>query len=81
MVDGLDSCEQNKMVQILDALALFFSSRQNIPFIVILAVDPHIIVSAINHNLRGASANSEVTGYDYIKVKLSITNRVGSETA
>uniref|UniRef100_A0A914DMY8 KAP NTPase domain-containing protein n=1 Tax=Acrobeloides nanus TaxID=290746 RepID=A0A914DMY8_9BILA len=67
MIDGLDSCEQNKMVQILDALSLFFSSRQNSPFIVILAVDPHIIISAINHNLKGASSNSEITGYDYIK--------------
>lgn len=51
MIDGLDSCEQNKMVQILDALTLFFCSKQYAPFVVILAVDPHIIISAIQQNL------------------------------
>lgn len=51
MIDGLDSCEQNKMVQIFDALTLFFCSKQYAPFIVILAVDPHIIISAIQQNL------------------------------
>lgn len=67
MVDGLDSCEQNKMVHILDALALFFASRQDMPFIVILAVDPHIIISAIQNNLRGTAASSDLTGHDYMK--------------
>lgn len=66
MVDGLDSCEQTNMVQILDALSLFFASRQNAPYIVILAADPHIIVSALQNNLRG-TANLEITGHDYMK--------------
>ncbi|KAI6240960.1 hypothetical protein M3Y99_00405800 [Aphelenchoides fujianensis] len=72
MVDGLDSCEQNIMVQILDALSLFFSSRQNAPYIVILAADPHIIVSALQNNLRGTNANYEITGHDYIKNVVSM---------
>ncbi|KAI1721351.1 KAP family p-loop domain-containing protein [Ditylenchus destructor] len=67
MIDGLDSCEQNKMVQILDALTLFFSSRQNSPFIVLLAVDPHIIISAIQHSLRGGAGPNEITGEEYLK--------------
>lgn len=66
MVDGLDSCEQNSMVQILDALALLFGSRQNAPYIVIIAADPNIIVNALQNNLRGAGTN-EITGHDYMK--------------
>lgn len=71
MIDGLDTCEQSKMVQMLDALALFFASRQNTPFIMILAVDPQIIVTGIQNNLRtniGSTANGgEITAEDYIK--------------
>jgi ankyrin repeat-rich membrane spanning protein len=66
MVDGLDSCEQNSMVQILDAFALLFGSRQNAPYIVIVAADPNIIVNALQNNLRG-SGTSEITGHDYMK--------------
>lgn len=71
MIDGLDSCEQNAMVQILDALSLFFGSRQNAPYIVIIAADPHIIVSALQNNLRGAT-NYEITGHDYMKNVISM---------
>uniref|UniRef100_A0AC34Q5T4 KAP NTPase domain-containing protein n=1 Tax=Panagrolaimus sp. JU765 TaxID=591449 RepID=A0AC34Q5T4_9BILA len=71
MVDGLDGCEQNKMVQIFDSLILFFSSRQNLPFIVILAVDPHIIIGAINQNVR-ALASNEITGHDYMKNNINM---------
>uniref|UniRef100_A0A915EF87 KAP NTPase domain-containing protein n=1 Tax=Ditylenchus dipsaci TaxID=166011 RepID=A0A915EF87_9BILA len=68
MVDGLDSCEQSKMLQILDALTLFFCSRQNAPFIVVLAVDPHIITSGIQHSLRaGGGGANEITGQEYLK--------------
>ncbi|KAL3090157.1 hypothetical protein niasHS_006609 [Heterodera schachtii] len=69
MVDGLDSCESNKMVQMLDALSLFFCSRQNAPFIVLLAIDPNIVVSTIQQNLR-TNAGPEgggITGRDYLK--------------
>uniref|UniRef100_A0A914YPX1 KAP NTPase domain-containing protein n=1 Tax=Panagrolaimus superbus TaxID=310955 RepID=A0A914YPX1_9BILA len=72
MVDGLDSCEQNKMVQIFDSLILFFASREHLPFIVILAVDPHIIISAINHNVRGAVASTEITGHEYMKNNINM---------
>uniref|UniRef100_A0A183C2G0 ANK_REP_REGION domain-containing protein n=1 Tax=Globodera pallida TaxID=36090 RepID=A0A183C2G0_GLOPA len=68
MVDGLDSCESNKMVQMLDALSLFFCSRQNAPFIVLLAVDPNIVVSTIQQNLRTAAGpEGGITGRDYLK--------------
>lgn len=66
MVDGLDSCDQNSMVQILDALSLFFGARQNAPYILVIAADPNIIVNALQNNMRGAGT-SEITGHDYMK--------------
>ncbi|KAK6024357.1 putative septum site-determining protein MinC [Ostertagia ostertagi] len=67
VVDGLDNCEQERMVQTLDALELLFSARKHRPFITIIAVDPHIIVSAINHNMHSALTGTELTGHDYLK--------------
>lgn len=43
IVDGLDSCEQEKVLRILDAVHLLFS-HPSAPFITILAIDPHIII-------------------------------------
>lgn len=42
IVDGLDSGEQEKVLQVLDAVHILFSDAKA-PFIILLAVDPHII--------------------------------------
>lgn len=42
IVDGLDSSEQDKVLLVLDAVHMLFSDA-NCPFIVILAIDPHVI--------------------------------------
>jgi ankyrin repeat-rich membrane spanning protein len=42
IVDGLDSCEQDKVLLVLDTVHNLFSDA-NTPFIIILAIDPHII--------------------------------------
>ena len=42
IVDGLDSCEQDKVLVVLDAIQALFSDN-GCPFVVILAIDPHII--------------------------------------
>ncbi|CAI2350100.1 unnamed protein product [Caenorhabditis sp. 36 PRJEB53466] len=67
VVDGLDNCEQERMIQTLDALDLLFSARKHRPFITIIAVDPHVIVSAINHNMHSALSGTELTGHDYLQ--------------
>lgn len=74
IVDGLDNCEQDKMVQTLDALELLFCSRQTRPFIVTIAVDPQIIISAINHNMHSALTGTELTGHDYLKVSYLVVD-------
>ena len=67
VVDGLDNCEQERMVQVLDALELLFCARQNRPFIALIAVDPHIIITAINHNINSALTGTELSGHHYLK--------------
>ncbi|CAJ0567765.1 unnamed protein product, partial [Mesorhabditis spiculigera] len=67
VVDGLDNCEQEKMVTTLDSLELLFSARKNRPFVVVIAVDPHIIISAMNHNIHSALSGTDLTGADYLK--------------
>ncbi|KAM3718098.1 Kinase D-interacting substrate of [Dirofilaria immitis] len=67
VVDGLDNCEQERMVQTLDALELLFCTHADRPFVVTIAVDPHIIISAVNHSMHSALAGTELTGHDYLK--------------
>lgn len=47
IVDGLDSCEQDKVLLVLDAIQALFSDN-GYPFVVILAIDPHIIAKVSN---------------------------------
>lgn len=47
IVDGLDSCEQDKVLLVLDTVHMLFSDA-NTPFIVILAIDPHVIAKVRN---------------------------------
>ncbi|VDN25691.1 unnamed protein product, partial [Gongylonema pulchrum] len=75
VVDGLDNCEQvlliadvdERMVQTLDAIELLFTTRADRPFVVTIAVDPHIIISAVNHSMHSALTGTELTGHDYLK--------------
>lgn len=47
IIDGLDSCEQDKILLLLDAVRMLFS-EQNTPFIVVLAIDPHAVSQVIH---------------------------------
>ncbi|XP_005101087.2 kinase D-interacting substrate of 220 kDa B [Aplysia californica] len=66
IVDGLDSCEQDKVLQVLDTVKSLFSD-EGAPFITILAVDPHIIIKGIEQNLRSSFQDSNVNGFDYLR--------------
>jgi ankyrin repeat-rich membrane spanning protein len=43
IVDGLDSVEQRKILTVLDTVHSLFSDP-GLPFIIILAIDPHVII-------------------------------------
>uniref|UniRef100_A0A672ZHW8 Kinase D-interacting substrate of 220 kDa B n=1 Tax=Sphaeramia orbicularis TaxID=375764 RepID=A0A672ZHW8_9TELE len=54
VIDGLDSCEQDKVLQITR------------PFSTSL-LDPHIIIKAINQNLNSVLRDSNINGHDYMR--------------
>uniref|UniRef100_A0A3P9M8U1 Kinase D-interacting substrate 220b n=1 Tax=Oryzias latipes TaxID=8090 RepID=A0A3P9M8U1_ORYLA len=64
VIDGLDSCEQDKVLQMLDTVRVLFSKG---PFISIFASDPHIIIKAINQNLNTVLRDSNINGHDYMR--------------
>eukprot|EP00057_Strongylocentrotus_purpuratus_P024380 XP_011678854.1 PREDICTED: kinase D-interacting substrate of 220 kDa isoform X3 [Strongylocentrotus purpuratus] len=66
VVDGLDSCEQEQILNILDSIKALFSSPYS-PYITILAVDPYIITKAIDQNLHNVFKESNVRGHDYLR--------------
>ncbi|XP_072354829.1 kinase D-interacting substrate of 220 kDa-like isoform X1 [Scyliorhinus torazame] len=64
VIDGLDACEQDKVLQMLDTVRVLFSKG---PFIAIFASDPHIIIKAINQNLNSVLKDSNINGHDYMR--------------
>ncbi|XP_075221124.1 ankyrin repeat-rich membrane spanning isoform X1 [Lycorma delicatula] len=66
IVDGLDSCEQDKVLLVLDAIHILFSDS-NTPFIIILAIDPHVISKAVEVNSRRLLSESNIGGHDYLR--------------
>uniref|UniRef100_A0A8C4NMJ7 Kinase D-interacting substrate 220a n=1 Tax=Eptatretus burgeri TaxID=7764 RepID=A0A8C4NMJ7_EPTBU len=64
IVDGLDTCEQGKVIQMLDMVRILFSQA---PFISLFASDPHIIIKAINQNLNAVLRDSNINGHDYMR--------------
>lgn len=66
VVDGLDTCEQEKVLQVLDIIHSLFN-EENSSFVVILAVDPQIIIKGIDQNLKSAFHDTNVNGFDYLR--------------
>ena len=66
IVDGLDSIEQRKVLKVLDTVNNLFSDQDS-PFIILLAIDPHIIIKAIELNINEAFADTSVGGYAYLR--------------
>uniref|UniRef100_A0A673V594 Kinase D interacting substrate 220 n=1 Tax=Suricata suricatta TaxID=37032 RepID=A0A673V594_SURSU len=64
IIDGLDACEQDKVLQMLDTVRVLFSKG---PFIAVFASDPHIIIKAINQNLNSVLRDSNINGHDYMR--------------
>ncbi|GAB6020752.1 hypothetical protein CHUAL_003414 [Chamberlinius hualienensis] len=66
IVDGLDSCEQEKVLNNLDAVHLLFSDL-GAPFIILLAIDPHVIVKAIEVNIQRVFHDNSISGHNYLR--------------
>lgn len=66
IVDGLDIIEQRKVLQVLDTVHYLFSDPGH-PFIILIAIDPHIIIKAIELNINEAFADTSVGGFAYLR--------------
>ncbi|XP_047987988.1 kinase D-interacting substrate of 220 kDa B isoform X1 [Leguminivora glycinivorella] len=66
VVDALDSCEQEKVLALLNAVYALCSDPKS-PFILLLAIDPHIISKAVEVNSRRAFSESNIGGWDYLR--------------
>ena len=66
IVDGLDIVEQRKVLKVLDTVGNLFSDLDS-PFIILLAIDPFIIIKAIELNINDAFADTSVGGYAYLR--------------
>ena len=66
IVDGLDIIEQRKVLEVLDTVHYLFSEPGH-PFIVLIAIDPHIIIKAIELNINDAFADTSVGGFAYLR--------------
>eukprot|EP01042_Synura_sphagnicola_P001414 gene1414-1610_t len=62
-VDDLDRCPPEKIVQVLQALVLL---AENSPFVFFLAVDPRIVVAAVESQDQGMYTAAGVDGYEYL---------------
>ncbi|XP_038056116.1 kinase D-interacting substrate of 220 kDa B-like isoform X2 [Patiria miniata] len=88
VVDGLDSCEQEQILHLLDSIKALFSSPDS-PYITILAIDPYIIAKAIDQNLHTVFKESNIRGHDYLRnlvhlpfyLEVGIKLRENSESA
>lgn len=66
VVDGLDSCEQSRVLSVLDAVHMLFSDEGS-PFIILLAIDPHVITKAIELNIHQAFRETSIGGMAYLR--------------
>merc|ERR1719347_608610 len=66
VVDGLDSVEQRKVLSVLDTVHTLFSDPGS-PFIIVLAIDPHVIIKAIELNLNQVFSDTSIGGHAYLR--------------
>merc|ERR1719266_3069404 len=66
VVDGLDSVEQRKVLSVLDTVHTLFSDPGS-PFIIVLAIDPHVIIKAIELNLNQEFRDTSIGGHSYLR--------------
>ena len=66
VVDGLDSCEQGRVLSVLDSVHILFSDEGS-PFIILLAIDPHVIIKAIEINIHQTFHDTSIGGDAYLR--------------
>ncbi|XP_052861765.1 kinase D-interacting substrate of 220 kDa isoform X3 [Anopheles cruzii] len=66
VVDALDSCDTERTLTILNAIQTILSGPQR-PFVLLLAVDPHVIAKAAEANSRRLFTEGGIGGHDFLR--------------
>ncbi|XP_035893884.1 kinase D-interacting substrate of 220 kDa isoform X3 [Anopheles stephensi] len=66
VVDALDSCDTERTLTILNAVQTLLSAPQR-PFVLLLAVDPHVIAKAAEANSRRLFTEGGIGGHDFLR--------------
>ena len=65
-VDGLDSCEQDKVLGVMEMVTVLFC-YPSMPFIVVYCLDPVIIIKSIEQHIRSQFRNQNVRSHEYMR--------------
>lgn len=66
IVDALDSCDTERIITVLSSIQTLLSSP-NRPFVLLLAVDPHVIAKAAEANSRRLFTEGGIGGHDFLR--------------
>ncbi|XP_055588849.1 kinase D-interacting substrate of 220 kDa B isoform X2 [Uranotaenia lowii] len=66
VVDTLDSCDTERTLAILNAIQTLLSAPQR-PFVLLLAVDPHVVAKAAEANSRRLFTEGGIGGHDFLR--------------
>lgn len=66
IVDALDTCDTERIITILNAVQTLLSSPSR-PFVMLLAVDPHVIAKAAESNSRRLFTEGGIGGHDFLR--------------
>lgn len=66
IVDALDTCDTERILTVLSAVQTLLSSP-NRPFVLLLAVDPHVIAKAAEANSRRLFTEGGIGGHDFLR--------------
>lgn len=66
IVDALDSCDTERIITVLSSIQTLLSSP-NRPFVMLLAVDPHVIAKAAEANSRRLFTEGGIGGHDFLR--------------
>ena len=70
-IDDLDRCPPDKIISMLDATMLLLSNLEY-PFLTFIAIDPRIIVKAIESSFDEVLLKSGITGFEYLDKLIQI---------
>jgi Cdc6-like AAA superfamily ATPase len=73
MIDDLDRCEPDKVVEVLQAINLLLNFES---FVVCLGIDARLVTGAIDRHYGGLLAESGASGYEYLDKIVQIPFRI-----